>query len=104
MRIKEILNETVCFATCFKSIEAMPKSSHSDDDKIRLATAMLNKIKVQHPREEVRKPFIFLKCWEIVRHLPKFAAVAGCASSSDGDTNARQAKSSADQGHADQKD
>lgn len=85
-RIKAILKERVRFATGFKSVEAICKIGHSDDDKIWLATALFNKFKVQHLREEVGKPFKFLKCWEMLRDLPNFSAGAGGASSSEGDT------------------
>lgn len=73
-RIKTIVKETVRFAACFRSIETMRKSGHSDEDIIRLSTALFNKVKVAHPREDIGKPFRFLKCWELVRDLPKFRA------------------------------
>lgn len=81
-RCKTILKESVRFAACFKSIESMRKSGHSDDDNVRLATALFNKKKVSHPREDVGKPFRFTKCWEILRDLPKFSAAAEGGSSS----------------------
>ena len=54
--VKTMLKETVRFAACFKSVMEMRKSGHSDEDKVRLGTALFNKIKVAHPREDVGKP------------------------------------------------
>ena len=53
-RIKTIVKETVRFAACFRSIETMRKSGHSDEDIIRLSTALFKKVKVAHPREDIR--------------------------------------------------
>lgn len=75
-RVKTMVKECVRFAACYRSIVAMRKSGFTEDDNIRLATALFNKVKISHPREDVGKPFRFLKAWEVVRDLPKFMAAA----------------------------
>lgn len=68
----------------------MRKSVHNEDDEIRMATAMFDKMKVSHPREDVGKSFRFLQCWELLRDLPNFSAVMYDGSSSAGETNLSQ--------------
>ena len=61
-RLKAILKESVRFSACFKTVKNMNKSGHTEDDDVRLSTAMFNQRTVSHPREDVGKPFRFLPC------------------------------------------
>lgn len=72
--------DTARFAARYKSATKLHKSGYSYDDTVRHATAMFNKVKVSHPREDVKK-FCFLKCWELFRERPKFMAAANGGSS-----------------------
>lgn len=52
-RVRLILKECVCFAACLKSTKDLNKSGVCEDDDIRLATALFNKLVVHHLREDV---------------------------------------------------
>lgn len=73
-RVKDIQKQCVRFSACFSSVQKMKRSGVNEDDEIRLATALFNKIKVNHPQEDVGRKFKYLKAWNILRDLPKFAA------------------------------
>lgn len=75
-RVKQLLKECVRFSACFKSVKDMKRSGYTEDDEFWVATALFNNRKVDHPREDVGKPFRFLECWSVLRELPKFAATS----------------------------
>ena len=45
----------VRFSGCFASVKKMKRSGVNEDDEIRLATALFNKKRVEHPKEDVGK-------------------------------------------------
>lgn len=93
-RVKTILKDRVRFAACYKSIKNLHRSGHSEEDEVRLATALFNNVKVTHPREDIGRSFRFLPCWELLRDLPKFTAMAqGNASSIETKTSEQDANS-----------
>ena len=64
----------------------MKKSGVNEEDEIRLATALFNKIKVQHPSEDVGRKFKYIEAWMILREMPKFS-VDGMEHMSNSATN-----------------
>lgn len=69
-RVKQILKDTV-FCFVLQERVRLEKSGHPEDDKIRLAIAMFNKMKISHPRLSVGKPFRFFKCSDISHEYSK---------------------------------
>lgn len=57
--------QTICarFSACFASVKATNYSNVSEEDVIRLATALFNKRDIQHPHEDVRRAFKYIQAW-----------------------------------------
>lgn len=89
-RIKSILKSCVRFSAFHKTVRDLKKSGCNEDDEVRLATALFNHKKVTHPNEDVGKPFKFIKCWFLLRDLPKFQAVQNTPSRNCSDSGSAE--------------
>lgn len=103
-RFNVILKNKVRFAACLKNVHTMGKRVHNEDEEIRMATAMFNKMKVSHPSEEAGKLFRFLKCLELPRDFSKFSTVMDGGSSSASQTKLSQKGKTEDKVKACKKD
>lgn len=71
-RVKDIKKQCVRFSACYERMEKMMRSGVNEDDEIRLNTTLVSKVKVDHPKEDFRHKFNYLKAWEILRDQVKF--------------------------------
>lgn len=85
-RLKDIQKLCVRFSACYASVKKMKRSGVNHEDEIRLSTALFNKIKVEHPSEDVGRKFKYIDAWMILREMPKFS-VDGLEDKSTSDTN-----------------
>lgn len=73
-RLKSIIKECGWFASFYKTIDIMKKSSASVEEEARLTKAFYNEVKVELPCNNVGLTFRFMNAGKILRDLPKFSA------------------------------
>lgn len=74
-RCQATLKDGTKFSRLFAMIKAMKCTGRNKENDLRLASAMFNKEKVKHLREDVGTKFKYLTCWRIFIEFFKFAAL-----------------------------
>lgn len=73
-RCSAILMNCTKVSACFATIKTMKRNGARKEKKIRLATVLFNKKKIDHTCEDTGPKFKFIECWEILKEFPKLAA------------------------------
>ena len=72
-RSKLINKECVKFGSCFVAVRRSKPTGVSEEDMIRMATALFNDVQIQHPNDHVGRKFKFLPVWKLLRSHEKFS-------------------------------
>lgn len=73
-RVKLIVKNCVRFSACHSAVVRSRPTGVSDDDIIRISTALFNNKKIKEPTDDIGKPFKFLQSWLLLRYHQKFLA------------------------------
>ena len=71
-RVKLVSKSCVKFSACFASVKRSKPTGVSEEDLIRMATAIYNGKTIARPCDDVGKPFKFIRAWQILRNHEKF--------------------------------
>ena len=64
---KLISKECLKFSSCLASVQRSKPTGVSEDDMIRMATALCSKVEIDHPNDDIGRHFWFFLVWKLLR-------------------------------------